>query len=65
MITAKGKPMQWREGLTVQDVLDGLGDTPKAAIVLLDSKPVPLLKRAATPVPDGAEVAVYPMMAGG
>ena len=65
MITAKGKPMQWREGLTVQDVLASLGPTPPAAMVLLDGKPVPLLKRATTPVPDGAEVAVYPMMAGG
>ena len=65
MIMAKGKPMPWRDGLTVQDVLDGLGDTPPGAIVLLDGTPVPLLKRAATSVPDGAEVAVYPMMAGG
>ena len=65
MIKATGKPMAWREGLTVQDVLDSLGDTPPGAIVLLDSKPVPLQKWAATPVPDGAEVAVYPMMAGG
>jgi thiamine biosynthesis protein ThiS len=65
MITAKGAPMEWHEGLTVQDVLASLGYALPIVTVLLDGKAVLRDGWAATLVPDGATVAVYPMVSGG
>lgn len=65
MITAKGKPMEWHAGLTVEEVLKRLGYAIPAAVVRLDGKPVPRPEWAATRVPDGAVLDVQAMMAGG
>lgn len=65
MITAKGKPMQWREGLTVEEVLKTLGYAVPAAVVRLDGQPVRRQDWAATRVLDGAVVDVRVMAAGG
>ena len=65
MITAKGKPMEWREGLTVGEVLRQLGYAVPAALVQLNGRNVPRHEWAGTVVPDGAVVAVQVIMAGG
>jgi len=65
VITAKGKPMQWREGLTVEEVLKTLGYAVPAAVVRLDGQPVRRQDWASTRVPDGAVVDVRVMAAGG
>jgi thiamine biosynthesis protein ThiS len=65
MITAKGESMDWHEGLTVQEVLSRLGYALPMVTVMLDGKAVLRDSWATTRVPDGATVAVYPMMSGG
>ncbi len=65
MITAKGKPMEWHEGLTVQEVLERLGYALPIVIVRLDGQPVSRKDWPGTPVPDGATLDVQAIMAGG
>ena len=65
MITAKGRPMEWHEGLTVQEVLERLGYALPIVIVRLDGQPVSRKDWPATPVPDGATLDVRAIMAGG
>ena len=65
MITAKGKPMQWHEGLSVEEVLKTLGYAVPAAVVRLDGQSVRRQDWAATRVPDGAVLEVQVLMAGG
>ena len=65
MITAKGKQMEWHEGLTVEEVLKRLGYAVPSALVLLDKKPVPRREWAETRVPDGSVLDVQALMVGG
>jgi sulfur carrier protein len=65
MITAKGQPMEWREGMTLEEVLLRLGYNLPIVIVTLNGSRVPRERWASTPIPDDAEVALFPMMAGG
>ncbi|MGA2547655.1 MAG: sulfur carrier protein ThiS [Rectinemataceae bacterium] len=65
MITVRGKPMDWNNGLTVRDALGRIGYDLPIVVVCLDGAPVPRELWATTPVPDGADLAVFPMMAGG
>lgn len=65
MITARGKPMEWREGLTVEQVLRQLGYALPAALVQLNGGSVQRHEWGATLVPDGAVLDVQVLMAGG
>jgi|WetSurMetagenome_2_1015567.scaffolds.fasta_scaffold274984_2 sulfur carrier protein ThiS len=65
MITARGKKMDWHEGLTVQEVLEKLGYALPMAIVNLDGRRVERKDWTATVVPDGATLDAYVMAAGG
>lgn len=65
MITAKGQPMEWQQGLTVQDVLCRLGYALQATAVRLNGRSVPRQDWPTTSVPDGAVLDVQAMMAGG
>lgn len=65
MITAKGKQMEWHEGLTVEEVLKRLGYAVPTAMVLLGSKLVPRQEWSATRVPDGSVVDVRAIISGG
>jgi thiamine biosynthesis protein ThiS len=65
MITAKGKPMEWHEGLTVEEVLKRIGYAVPSALVILDRKVVPQREWAGTRIPDGSVLDVRAMMAGG
>ncbi len=65
MITAKGKPMEWHEGLTVQEVLESLGYALPIVIVRLDGQAVSRKDWPGTQVPDGATLDVQAIMAGG
>ena len=38
MITVRGKPMDWHEGLTVEEALKRIGYAVPSALVLLDKK---------------------------
>jgi sulfur carrier protein ThiS len=57
--------MDWNNGLTVRDALGRIGYDLPIVVVCLDGAPVPRELWATTPVPDGADLAVFPMMAGG
>lgn len=66
MITVNGDKLEWREGMTVQDVLDAKNYTFKMISVWIDGNPVE--RRDAyptTPVPDESEVQVIHNISGG
>ena len=65
MITAKGKRLDWREGLTVRDVLDTLGYNYPSVLVRVNGVIVRRKAWDSTAVPDGAEIEVRPIVAGG
>ena len=65
MITARGRPMDWQEGLTVNEVLLRLGYALPIVIVNMNGKQVPRDRWMTTSVPDGAEIGIFPIMAGG
>ena len=65
MITAKGMPMEWHEGLSVQEVLERLGYASPMALVRLDGKRIERKDWEKTLVPDGAKLDVHIMAAGG
>jgi len=65
MITAKGKKMDWHEGLTVREVLDTLGYNFPSVLVRINGR---IIRRKGWDdyiVPDEADVEVRPIVAGG
>jgi sulfur carrier protein len=65
MITAKGKRLEWHQGLTVRDVLDTLSYNFPTVLVRLNGTIVRHKDWDSTVVPDEAEVEVRPIVAGG
>jgi sulfur carrier protein len=65
MITAKGKRLEWHQGLTVRSVLDTLGYNFPTVLVRLNGAIVRRKDWDITVVPDEAEVEVRPIVAGG
>ena len=65
MITAKGKRLDWHEGLTVRDVLDTLGYNFPSVLVRVNGVVVRRKSWDSTVVPDESEVEVRPIVAGG
>ncbi|MGD1970641.1 MAG: sulfur carrier protein ThiS [Desulfobacterales bacterium] len=65
MIQVAGKQIAWREGMTVSDLLDELGDPHPYAVVRINQQYVTRPNFAQTLVPDDAEVYLIPMVAGG
>ena len=57
--------VEWRPGITVQDLLDELKFTFRLIVVKVDGKVVLRPDYAATPVPDGAEVQALHLISGG
>ena len=65
MIKVSGKEHAWREGMTIADLLEDIeGDHPYA-VVRIDSTYVSRPNFEKTIIPDGAEVFLVPMIAGG
>ena len=66
MIHVNGDEMPWREGMSVQDVLDAKNFTFRMIAVWINDEPV---ERAggytAAIIPDGADVEVIHMISGG
>ena len=65
MITAKGKRLEWHQGLTVRDVLDTLGYKHPSVLVRVNGAVVRRKVWDGTVVPDEAEVEVRLIVAGG
>ena len=65
MIQVNGDPMEWRDGMTVQDILDAKKYKFPMLIVNIGETHVSKEHYATTKVPDGAEVKVIHMLSGG
>jgi len=65
MIKVNGDPLEWREGMTVQDILDTKKYKFPMLIVTIDEEHVSKEHYAAKKVPDGANVKVIHMLSGG
>jgi thiamine biosynthesis protein ThiS len=65
MIKVSGKEHAWREGMTIADLLQDLQESHPYAVVRIDSSYVSRPNFEKTTIPDGAEVFLVPMIAGG
>lgn len=65
MITVNGTPSEWKEGMTVQDLLDREGFTFRMLSVWIDDRAVDKASFAARKIPDGAAVQVIHNISGG
>ena len=65
MVLVEGKEFCWREGMTVADLLEELGDPYPYAVVRVNDAVIsgPDFKKAT--VPRGSEVHLIPLIAGG
>ena len=65
MVIAKGKPIEWHEGLTVRELLRILDYEFLLVLVRVDGLVVKKRDWESFVVPDGAQVDVQPIVAGG
>ena len=65
MIKVNGRDMEWRQGITIQDVLNDCGYTFRMIAVWIDGTPYRREHFATAVVPDGAEVQALHMISGG
>jgi sulfur carrier protein len=66
MIMVNGDEFEWREGLTVQDILDAKNFTFRMISVWINGEAVENRDSyASTHVPDGGEVEIIHMISGG
>jgi sulfur carrier protein ThiS len=65
MIKVGSKDLPWREGMTVADLLEDLGDPYPYAVVRINGMTVSKPDFVKTRLPDNSEVFLIPMIAGG
>jgi thiamine biosynthesis protein ThiS len=65
MIKIKEKSIQWREGMTVADLLKDLDDPQHYAVVKINDKYISRPDFKKTMIPDNSEIFLIPMIAGG
>lgn len=65
MITVNGEKLDWKEGMTVQDVLDAKNYTFRLISVWVDDEAVARGDYSASKVPDGSKVQVIHNISGG
>ncbi|MDD4613514.1 MAG: sulfur carrier protein ThiS [Synergistaceae bacterium] len=65
MIRVNGELMEWKEGMTIQDILDLKGYTFPMLAVWVNDTPRKKEEFACTIVPDGSEVQAFHMISGG
>ena len=65
MIKVNSKEIEWKEGMTVQNMLDGQGYTFKMLAVWINDTPVTSESFSTTLVPDGADVQAIHLISGG
>ncbi len=65
MIKIKEKSIQWREGMTVADLLKDLDDPQHYAVVKINDKYISRPDFKKTMIPDNSEIFLIPMVAGG
>ncbi len=65
MITVGGDKIPWKPGMTVADVIEAIADGHVYAVVRVGKQTVSRPNFAKTPVPDGSEITLIPMISGG
>ncbi|OQB46995.1 MAG: bifunctional sulfur carrier protein/thiazole synthase protein [Synergistetes bacterium ADurb.Bin155] len=65
MIIVNGEPMEWEEGMTVRDIIDGKRYVFPLLAVWVDHVPVPRDRFDDATVPDGSNVQIIHMISGG
>jgi len=65
MIKVRGKEHPWRKGMTIADLLRELDDPYPYAVVRMDGQVISRPNFEKTAIPDGAEILLVPMIAGG
>lgn len=65
MIRVNGREYPWREGLTIADLLEEMGDPYPYAVVRVNERRVSRPHFQTTFIPDGAEIYLIPLVAGG
>jgi thiamine biosynthesis protein ThiS len=65
VITVSDKTVTWHEGMTVSDLLSELDDSHPYAVVRIGETYVSRPNFDQTIIPDGAQVYLIPMIAGG
>ena len=65
MITVNGNKMEWRPGLTVEQLLTDLEENLAIILVKVNGKPILKKEFGTFEVPDGAEVNTIEIIAGG
>ena len=65
MIVVNGEPMEWKEGMTVRDVINEKRYVFPLLAVWIDNSSVPRDKFDTTRVPDGSNVQIIHMISGG
>jgi sulfur carrier protein ThiS len=65
MVRVGGHELAWREGMTIADVLDELGDPYPYAVARIGERIVTAPHFGGASIPDGAEIHLLPLVAGG
>jgi len=65
MIKVADHPIDWREGMTISDLLIEINDPHPYAVVRINQSYVSRPNFDKTTIPDDAEVYLIPMVAGG
>lgn len=65
MITVRGEQVPWREGLTIEQVLDSAGFRGRLVYVRVNRRRVSPPEWRSFLIPDGAEVEIMPVVLGG
>ena len=65
MIKVAGHSIEWREGMTISDLLGELNDPYPYAVVRINETYISRPNFDKTAIPDDAEVYLIPMVAGG
>ena len=65
MVTVNGAHIGWREGMTVADLLEEIGDGRECPVVRLNSTLVARPDFHKAPVPDDTEIHLLHLIAGG
>jgi thiamine biosynthesis protein ThiS len=65
VITVRGESRQWRDGLTVEKVLEEAGFRGRLVYVRVNGRRVGPSQWETFPVPDGASVEILPVVLGG
>jgi len=65
MIRVNAEEHDWHEGMTVADLLEGLGGSDNCAVVRINDKYISRPYFEKTRIPDNSAVFLMPMIAGG